>query len=178
MKNRRIAIIAFVLVAVMAIGVGYAAISDQLGITATLGANSGANFEDNVHWSDAAAVITASGDSSKVSAEAGAGTVDAVPYDEKDLLTVEVDNGALVNKDDTVVIKKNIVNDSDLDATVAVDVDEKSNTNFKVNVALSNANLAAGGEVTVTITITLVEASIDDMTGSFNFVITATAVNP
>ncbi len=53
MKNRRIGIIAFVLVAVLLMGVGYAALSDQLDITGAIAMNNEVikdDFDADVHF--------------------------------------------------------------------------------------------------------------------------------
>lgn len=176
MKNRRIAIIAFVLVAVMAIGVGYAAVSDTLGVSGNISSNSANEFKNDVYWINAP-VVEKTGtkpDTSKVTVSVGDEGGEA-----NDLLSITLVEGALVEKDDAITVTAKVKNDSDLAATLAVtSTTAPTDPHFSVAIELVDAALEAnGGEGTVKITITLVNSIVDEAGASttFGYVITATA---
>ena len=82
MKNRKTIIVAFMLLACMLIGVGYAALNDTLNITANIGATtevSGEEFDGNIKFTDktittdstnkASCVISGAGDEATITAD-------------------------------------------------------------------------------------------------------------
>lgn len=159
MKNRRIAIIAFVLVAVMAIGIGYAAttMSDQFSINGTVTADENNDkFNDYVYFSAVTGVAS------------NGATVDASTWiqdsTEKDSIVVTPPAGSAAFKvvEDKLTITATVVNEADIAVKLAnVNVaGAASDEYFKVTVTgVANDNPIAkdGGTTTITIVIELIK---------------------
>ena len=171
MKKRRTLIVAFMLVAVLTIGIGYAALNDTLYVTGNAKASASAAdesfdlavyFEQPTVAADAGYTVTVGTDNLG---------------DENDLATVAVTG--LVNKDDTMTVEIPIKNDSQYAANLTLTLTEYTATYFDFDYALSASQVAAGGTVNAVITVTLLQTPTDtDFTAGFSFDVDAEAVVP
>lgn len=160
MKNRRNVVIAFMIVAVMLLGIGYAALSDTLDITGSADVNQSAAeeaFNEDVYFS--AAVANQDGNTASVNAD----------NNDKASFTA----ATLKGKGDKVTFTFTITNAGDVAAEVTP----------KLNATLGNTNpeyfsissdwageakiLAAHSEITYTITVELIKTPTETISGSF-----------
>ncbi len=182
MKNKRNAIIAFLLVAVLCLGIGYASVSDNLYINGTMDVDvdSGdfnTEFDADVYFSNVSIAGTAN-----LTGENSAELVTAVIGDEDpagadDIITVNVENGAFTAQNQTIVLTATVKNANatqSADVTVATPVCENGNFSVTINPA-AEQTIAADGTQDYTITITLVNVPENDITDA-TFSITFTAV--
>ena len=170
MKNRRNVVVAFLVVAVMLLGIGYAALSDTLDITGSADVNQSAAeeaFNEDIYFS--AAVANETGNTASVNAD----------NNDKASFTA----ATLKGKGDKVTFTFTITNDGDLDATVTP----------KLNATLGNTNteyfsiesdwdggsktLAAHSTITYTITVELLKTPTETISGSFLVELTAVSVD-
>lgn len=171
MKNRKSVIVAFLLVATLLLGVGYAALTDELTINGT--AKVDATKAEEV-W-EAKVYFSAS----EVTSSTGSGTTADTVSHTADAATFAVNKLAL--KDEKVVFTYTIKNDSDVDAVISVKSTSETDTLEKFTVAYAYPNgmtIAAGQSITVTVTVTLDENIVDTTEASFSLVLTATAQEP
>lgn len=168
MKNRKLVIVAFLLVAVMLLGVGYAALSDTLDITGSADVNQSAAeeaFNEDVFFS--AAVANEAGNTASINAD----------NNDKASFTANT----LKGKGDKVTFTFTIKNDGDVDATVTPKLNATlGNTNpeyFAISSDWDGAakTLAAHSEVTYTITVELIKTPTETISGSFLVELTAVA---
>lgn len=156
MKNRKFAVVAFLLVAVLVLGVGYAALTTNLNIDggATVsveGAQSA--YADDIKFT---AVSTPGTDDPAYTASIGDGK------------TADFAITGLKGGGDKVTITFTITNSGDLDSLVKLDVGYPTNDNedfFTVDVTeaykTTGVALAAGASITVDVTVTLRETPTD-----------------
>ena len=167
MKNRRNVVVAFLVVAVMLLGIGYAALTDVLDITGSVDVNQSAAeeaFNEDIYFSA------------------------AVANDDGNTASVNTDNNDTINtfkgKDDVATFTFTIKNNGDVDANVTP----------RLNASLGNTNpeyftiesdwdgdskvLAAGQEITYTLTITMIKTPTETIAGSFLVELVATSVDP
>ena len=164
MKNRKTIVVAFLLVAVMLMSVGYAALTDVLDITGSADVNKSAAedaYNDDIHFSTAVANQT--------------GNTASVNTDNNDKASFTANT--LQGKDDVATFTFTIVNDGDLDAVVTPSI--SSNTNEQYFAISSDwqgqaKTLSAGQSLTYTVTVTMKETPTDTISGSF--IIERTAV--
>lgn len=193
MKNRRIAVISIVLVAVLCLGVGYAALTDDLSVTGNISLSrtvANDDFDMDVHFDAATAAIIAktSTDGTTDVSKVTATVMTAENGDENDLLKITIPEGVLNFAGDKLTITADIINMSnEFDALIKMVETETTddahltdvNCKFDGNdIATATAN---GGKATVTITITLKDTPTDETTnynGDFSFAIGATSVEP
>lgn len=163
MKNRKVLIGIVLLIVVLALGIGYAAITDSLKITGT-------------------ATATAKQENFKV-------VFTGVTSEVSDGVTTTVTNGAttatmdvtgLTTTGDTKTATFNIKNNS-AELKALVDVATKSITNpgfFTIDAEVANPTtaLAPNGETTVTVTVKLIKTPIEAVTGTINVELGAEAV--
>ena len=166
MKNRKLVIVAFLLAAMMLLGVGYAALSDTLDITGSADVNQSAAeeaFNEDVYFS--AAVANEVGNTASINAD----------NNDKASFTA----ATLKGKGDKVTFTFTIKNDGDVAATVTP----------KLNASLGNTNpeyfsissdwageartLAAHSEITYTVTVELIKTPTVTISGSFLVELTA-----
>ena len=159
MKNRK-GLISLMLVAVLLLGIGYAALTDTLDITGSADVNQSAAeeaFNEDIYFS--AAVANETGNTASVNAD----------NNDKASFTA----ATLKGKGDKVTFTFTIKNDGDVDATVTP----------KLNASLGNTNpeyfsissdwageakvLAAHSEVTYTLTVELLKTPTNTISGSF-----------
>ena len=169
MKNRRNVVVAFLVVAVMLLGIGYAALTDVLDITGSVDVNQSAAeeaFNEDIYFS--AAVANQEGNTASVNAD----------NNDKASFTVKTFKG----KGDVATFTFTIKNDGDVDANVTP----------KLNATLGNTNpeyftiesdwdgdtkvLAAGQSITYTLTITMIKTPTETIAGSFLVELVATSV--
>ena len=167
MKNRK-GLISLMLVAVLLLGIGYAALTDTLDITGSADVNQSAAeeaFNEDIYFS--AAVANETGNTASVNAD----------NNDKASFTAKT----LKGKGDKVTFTFTIKNDGDVEATVTP----------KLNATLGNTNpeyfsltsdwdggakvLAAQSEITYTLTVELLKTPTETVAGSFLVELTAVA---
>ena len=168
MKNRK-GLIAFLVLAVMLLGVGYAALTDTLDITGSADVNQSAAeeaFNEDIYFS--AAVANEDGNTASINAD----------NNDKASFTAKT----LKGKGDKVTFTFTIKNDGDVDATVTPKLNATlGNTNpeyFSLTSDWDGASktLAAGGELTYTLTVELLKTPTETIAGSFLVELTAVSV--
>lgn len=192
MKNRKLAIVAFLLVAVMAIGVGYAALTDYLRVNGDIevhAANAGVVFDEKIYFSTEPSDITISGGKT----EGDVALIDSASVTSPDVATFKCNS--LSSSASEVTFGYVIKNDSDYDAVVTVaatmqgsETVNPNNTNasvFDVSYAFVGYNegdtveIAKGGSVQVQVTISLKDGVVapteGSITGTYILEMTATA---
>ncbi len=177
MKNRKFVVIAFVVIAAMLLGVGYAALTDTLTIIGNANIDlSAANsvFDERIKF------IAAEATSST-----GTGTVaDVASYSDDDA-TYTVHK--LATKGEVSVFTFTIQNESNLDAEISVAPNKLSgdvnptNSNsdvFKVEYSYPDGNTIAknGGTIKVVVTVTVIKAIDVATSGTFGIELTATSI--
>ncbi|MBQ4111170.1 MAG: hypothetical protein IJD38_00065 [Clostridia bacterium] len=173
MKKRRSLIISLLLVAALTLGVGYAALTDDLFVTGTAGvASDDAKdaFAADVYFTKAV-----------ISADKGKAVIGNDKNGEaSDLVTITVEDGVLAGKGDSVICSLEISNVGDLAANVTLDSCAPSNTEyFSVTTnwgSNTTQTLAAGGTLDIVVTITVLKTPTSDVTTTFDLGFTATAV--
>lgn len=172
MKNRRIAIVAFLMVAALTLSFGYAAVSNVLDISGSAGVSAGVagdEFNEDIYFTgvvDASDSVVAS-------------ITDATTYGyTANINTNNNDKGAftvsgLKNKGDKVEITYEIKNDSLHEATVAIK-GTATNTSDKFGIDyyfgtedVKTASIVSGGTTRVTVVISLEEQLTGAADGSF-----------
>lgn len=181
MKNRRTVIASFLLIAVLVMGIGYAALTDNLFIKgeATLATTSAqTNFDDDVsfleaHRGECNGTNTATPDSVVIGAT------------DKDSATFYVKS--LGNQGEFVVFSFVIQNKStEFDANITLDAGFPTTTdanNFTITYSTQATGepvtgaitCAAGGTVTVYVKVVLKNTPSENMTAAFNVNLTATS---
>lgn len=168
MKSRRTLIVAFLLLAVMTIGIGYAAVVDTLDITGTADLSTTNAFEANVYFSET--VVASTGNTASRNAD----------NNDKCSFTAS----SMVKEGDTATFTFTIVNDNNKDATVSVKTHSNTDeTHFGIAMSWDGATDAyadgataltvpANGSAEVTVVVTLVSlpADYDSNTISATFV--------
>lgn len=167
MKNRKMTLAIFLLVAVFCIGSGFAVVSDLLDVSGTANVSQGnaeSAFDDHVYFTEAVANRAADGDSA------------SIPAGNNDKATFTV--ASLKGANDTATFTFTIVNNGDLDATVTPRLTTIDNDEFfevTSDWAGQAKPLAAGDEITYTITVTLKKTPTDLQTCNINIELLATA---
>lgn len=172
MKNRRLALVAFLLCACMIVGVGYAAVADELTVSGTIGltgdALENAELNSKVYWDDAD-----SSDDTKVDVDISA---------DKDEVVIVADG--LDTIDEEITVTATMVNTStEYDVDVKYVLDGIDTTYYAVTIegALSgDTTITKEGSAIVTIKIKLLAVPADDAAGADAFTITynVTKVTP
>ena len=173
MKNRRIVMVAFLLVAVLTIGVGFAALTDTLtaaGSAGILKDGAQAEFEGKVYFSNAFTQ-----DATKATA--------VVDTAENDKATITVLEGALKDKGDTAVVYLNITNDSDLPVYVTPSLSNQDTTHFGITLQYAGvltgyATIAPGDTLDVGVTVSCIQTPTEDANTSFTITFNATTQAP
>ena len=168
MKNRK-GLIAFMVLAVMLLGIGYAALSDTLDITGSADVNQSAAeeaFNEDIYFS--AAVANEEGNTASINAD----------NNDKASFTAKT----LKGKDDKVTFTFTIKNDGDVAATVTPKLNATlGNTNPEYFSLTSDWNgaaktLDAGGELSYTVTIELLKTPTETVAASFLVELTAVSI--
>ncbi len=184
MKNRRIVIVSFLLIAVLMMGIGYAALTDNLFIKgeATLATTSAqSNFDEDVYFT-AVSVESTTGTNTATADSVVIGATD------NDSATFYVKS--LGNKDEYVVFKFTIANDSsEFDAEISLDAGfptTTDTTHFTITYSVANDGTVDEGPITcekgstvdVYVTVRLNSTPSENQTAAFNVNLTATSVTP
>jgi hypothetical protein len=160
MKNRRNVVIAFMIVAVMLLGIGYATLSDTLDITGSADVNQSAAeeaFNEHIHFS--AAVANEQGNTASINPD----------NNDKASFTAST----LKGKDDEVTFTFTIENAGDVDAVVTPKLHASlGNTNTEYFEITSDWNgqakdLAAHSTIDYTVTVKLLKTPTETISGSF-----------
>ena len=168
MKNRKTIVVAFMLCAVMLLGVGYAALSDTLDITGSADVNQSAAeeaFNEDIYFS--AAVANETGNTASVNAD----------NNDKASFTA----ATLTGKGDKVTFTFTIENAGDVDAEVTPKLNASlGNTNSEYFSITSDWNgaaktLAAHSNITYTVTVELLKTPTETISGSFLIELVAVA---
>jgi hypothetical protein len=185
MRNRKTVITAFVLVAVMLMAVGFAALTDNLIIEgeANVGTTAAQSaFEDDIYF------VSAVQHSTSVLPEVVAtrtANEAAVGQTNNDSVTYKVKGLAL--KGESVTFKFTVKNDStEFDAKISIDEGYPTNTNskaFKVeyfygsetNASVANAVVPSGGTYDIYVKVTLISEPQENLSGAFVLNLTATS---
>ena len=176
MKNRKSVIVAFLLAAVMLLGIGYAALTDTLVILGNAHIDLDTTsrlFDEKVYFSDAEAT-----------ASTGSGaTEDVVSYNMDDA-TYTANRLATIGEYSKFTFT--ITNDSNADADITIaatklsGVANPSNSNtefFKVEYEYPDGNTITknGGTIDVVVTVTVLKVPTSATSGTFGLELTATA---
>ena len=189
MKNRKTVVVAFLLLAVMLLGVGYAALTDTLTIAGQANVTTG-KAEEELN-EDVYFVLAEAATSNGTS---GVGDTASILQD-NDRASFTVNSLALGGE--TATFEFTVKNESNHEVTLSyptitirdliqdgTDVDSTDSGVFTVEMAWADANgdktatLAAGGEKILTVTVTLYEAGTNPeyaITGYFDLTFNATA---
>ena len=176
MKNRKTVIVAFLLAAVMLLGIGYAALTDTLVILGNAHIDLDTTsrlFDEKVYFSDAEAT----------SSTGSGATEDVVSYNMDDA-TYTANRLATIGEYSKFTFT--ITNDSNADADITIaatklsGVDNPSNSNtefFKVEYEYPDGNTIAknGGTIDVIVTVTVLKVPTSATSGTFGIELTATA---
>ena len=178
MKNRKFVVVAFLLVAVLLLGVGYAALTDTLTIIGNAHIDldqANVVFDEKVYFS-----------ASEATSSTGTGTIADVADHTADDATFTANKLAV--KDEQSVFTFTIKNDSNVDADISVNAkklsgaDNPSNSNeqkFTVTYSYPDGmTIAAGGTIRVVVTVTVKEAITEATSATFGIELTATTVDP
>lgn len=170
MKNRKSVIVAFLLVAAMLLGVGYAALSDDLYVNGTLNLDAAQledTFDKEVYFTDEGMSTTGNSgvaDSISIGADANG--------DANDKVTFVVNSLKAVNEVATFTFK--IQNDNDFIVT-ATPATSFANAYFTV-AGPATVDVPANGSVDVTVTVTLTAIPTDGSAQSVTYGLTYTVV--
>ena len=178
MKNRKIVVVAFLLAAVLLLGVGYAALTDTLTIIGNAHIDidtANKTFDEKVYFS--AAEATSSTGTGSV-ADTASFTADDATFTANKLATVG----------QVSVFTFTITNDSNVDAVISVNstklsgVENPSNSNpdkFTVEYSYpAGMNVAKqGGTIKVVVTVTVKEPVTSATSATFGIELTATSVD-
>lgn len=184
MKNRRIAIFAFLLVASLVMGIAYAALTDNLFIKgeATLATTAAqTTFDGDVYFSNAAVLSTTGTSGVADTATIGATDNDSATFAIK----------SLGNKGESVTFAFTITNESpEFDAEISLDATFPSTTdatNFSITYSIEEGvtnvgpvtcpknNGTSNGTCVVYVTVTLLNTPQTNLTAAFNVNLTATS---
>ena len=167
MKQRKTVIVAFLLAAVLLLGVGYAALTDVLDITGSADVNQSAAeeaFNEDIYFS--AAKANEDGNTASVNSD----------NNDKASFTANT----LKGKGDKATFTFTIKNDGDLDATVTPKMSSNTNAEYfgiSSDWAGAAKTLTAGGTLTYTVTVELLETPTETISGSFVIELTAVSVD-
>ena len=174
MKNRRIAITAFLLCACLLIGVGYAGLVDDLIVNSTVSltaAGASDEFSEDVYFT------SADGTNCSAALDHTDPTKDTV------LVTINDVVSGMAMKNDTASVTLNIKNDSSEKVSVSVknskeDITYGTGSPFTVAMVGPAVEIASGATGTVTVSITLTSTITTDYIAddAFKLVLTAETV--
>lgn len=179
MKNRKIVVVAFLLIAVLLLGVGYAALTDTLTIIGNAHIDvdtANKTFDEKIYFSAAEAT---SSTGSGTTADTASYTADDATFTANKLATVGQKS----------VFTFTITNDSNVDAVISVapnklsgDTNPSNSNDTKFTVEYSypdGMNIAKnGGTIRVVVTVTVKEPVTSATSATFGIELTATSVDP
>ncbi len=179
MKNKKKVVVAFLLVAVLLLGVGYAALTDTLTIIGNAHIDvdtANKTFDEKIYFSNAVATSST-----------GTGTKEDVASHSDDDATFTANKLATVGQ--VSVFTFTITNDSNVDALISVaatklsGAENPSNSNedkFSVVYSYPDGMTIAkqGGTIDVVVTVTVKEPVTAATSATFGIELTATSVDP
>lgn len=179
MKNRKTVVVAFLLIAAMLLGVGYAALTDTLTIIGNAHIDVGAannTFDEKIYFSHSEAT---SSTGTGTTADTASHTADDATYTANKLATVGQQS----------VFTFTIKNDSNVDAVISVnatklsgDVNPSNSNETKFTVTYDYPDgktiTANGGTIDVVVTVTVKEPITSATSATFGIELTATSVDP
>ena len=167
MRNRKTVVVAFMLCAVMLLGIGYAALTDTLEITGSAGVNvddSRKVFDEDVYFSK---VISGNGCTAEI-------------LSDNDKGEITVTDGELKEVGNEVIATYTIKSESDLAVKVTPSIEVLNPTYFQVThswAVPSQTIPAGGGTVDITITIKLIKTADADQDTTFDVTFIAESVD-
>ena len=165
MKNRKTIIVAFLLVAALCIGIGYAALSDTLKVsgTANLDASAAVNvFDDDVYFSAVTSQELCTAHIVRLN------TIDTNATDTSDAdgkcdgATITIDN-TLGVQFDVAKATFTVTNDANSPVTVRVTPATSNNSVLKVNTDQTSYTIDGGKTANITVIVTLQETITSDV---------------
>ncbi len=175
MLKRNKVLVAFMLVAVLCMSIGFAAISDTLYVGGTVnldlsdGGELDKEFNENVYFVSAMTTDSKVTTSTIGADEAG---------DTNDKYTFVIDASAFNNVGDSQAVTVSVQNDNNVDATLTLSaVTEGALANFITVTPAINTTVAAGQANQMTITVTLDSVPANTATGEISFTIEAVPAN-
>ena len=162
-KNRRIAIISFVLVAILLLGIGFAQLTDVL----TIGGsdNSQEVFDGDVYFSNAVANV-----------ERVTASIDAT---DKDKATMTVKDYVLKEVGDEAIATFTVKSESDLPVYLKPSVSNDNATYFNVYTTWDTTKtLEPGQTVDITVTVKLIKTAVADQQMKFTVTLDASTTAP
>ena len=151
MKNRKTIIVAFLLVAALCLGIGYAAINDTLTINGVANISTDAaitEFDEDIYFTG----VTNNSDCIATVVDGEGNVVNEYETAKSDLAKIEINN-TLGVQGDTATATFKVKNAGNSTATVAVTA--PGSDNFATKTDKVSYSIAAGEEIDITITITL-----------------------
>ena len=179
MKNRNTVIVAFLLVATMLLGIGYAELNDVLEINGTAAVSATAAekvFDEDVYFS-AVSDVTRTSTNTNISAGAATAEIDGSDSDKG---TISIPDGVLMATGDKITVTYTIHNAGDLAASVAKPVISNDNELYftvTTNWGDEAKNLASGANITVEVTIALVKTPVETQSAEFGISFNATSTD-
>ena len=178
MKNRKIVVVAFLLVAVMLLGIGYAALTDTLTIIGNAHIDidaANATFDSKVYFSAAEATSTTG----------TGGYVEGV-LTNKDVASFTPDDATFATVGQVSVFTFTITNDSNVEADVSINATKQSGdanpsnsntTAFTVTYTYPDGQTIAanGGTIDVVVTVTVASPITSATSATFGIELTVTA---
>ena len=171
MKNRKTVVVAFLLCAVMVLGVGYAAIADVLDITGSADVkmeNAQASFDADVYFTNAEL------------ADGNAENTTSIDKDNNDKASFTANN--LKGQGDTAKFVYTIYNGNDVNAVVTPSISSNTADEYfelSSDWDAQSSTIEAGKSTTYTITVTLLKTptfeDFERLSGSFTVELTAVA---
>ena len=171
MKNRRFVIGAFLLVAVLCLGVGFAALQQTLTVTGSLSYDTQlANeaFDEDVYFTGTPAINGTASDLNSITA--------VIDDDDNDNLIITVSAGAFSAAGEAATVTVEVLNDSTDALAVSFDEFEQPSASFVIS-HCDPIEIVAGETGTLTVTITLVDTSATVDAAAINMSITAVTLN-
>ena len=179
MKNRKIVVVAFLLAAMLLLGVGYAALTDTLTIIGNAHIDidtANKTFDENIYFSNAEATSStgtgSTDDTASFTADDATFTANKLAtVGQKSVFTFTITNNSNVDADITVASTKlsGDTNPSNSNETkFAVDYSYPQGTTITSN----------GGTITVVVTVTVKEPITSATSATFGIELTATSVDP
>ena len=173
MKNRKTVVVAFLLVAAMLLGIGYAELSDTLSLDTRVTVDmkqANLNFDEKIVWS--AASVT---DATNKEASAANDTVGGVGTDD-----LNFNIHSLATKGDTVTLRGTIKNSSNVSVQVTVNSEEKGDNaelfTYEISYSRDNKEIPSNETMEVIIVVTVKDPIIKATSATFGITYTVEPV--
>lgn len=183
MKKRRTMIIALLLVAALALGIGYANVEGRLLINGKVAAKA---QPFNVHFT----AFTPGAYTSKIGVNVPTITCDTILSTDAPAKTVILNIGDMASETDSIKATLAVTNDNDCDMYVKVEstmygtalgsTNNADPDKFTVETDWGTTvkSIAAGDTVNIEVTVTMIDSCTEDYTGAFALTLYGTSVNP